>query len=78
MIIFIDLSNNKIEIEGCEDPNFDLKKILRKISQNIDKYEVEEVNIKKEMEKIIKKIVSDRIVIKSFNKDVKPTEPRDK
>ena len=30
------------------------------------------------MEKIIKKIVSDRIVIKSFNKDVKPTEPRDK
>lgn len=78
MIIFIDLSNNKIEIEGCEDPELDLKKTLIKIAENMDKYEVEEVNIKKEMEKIIKKLVSNRIMIKSFNKDVKPTEPKDK
>jgi hypothetical protein len=78
MIIFIDLFTNKIEIDGCEDPELDVQKTLRKIAKNIDKYEIEEVNIKKEMEKIIKKIVADRIVIKNFNDDVKPRETKDK
>lgn len=78
MIIFIDLTTNKIEIDGCEDPELDLQKTLRKIAKNIDKYEVEQVSIKKEMEKMINKIISNRIVIKGFNDDVKPRETKDK
>lgn len=78
MIIFIDLLTNKIEIDGCEDPELDLQKTLRKIAKNIDKYEVEQVSIKKEMEKMINKIISNRIVIKGFNDDVKPRETKDK
>jgi hypothetical protein len=78
MIIFIDLTTNKIEIDGCEDPELDVQKTLRKIAKNIDKYEVEQVSIKKEMEKMINKIISNRIVIKGFNDDVKPRETKDK
>lgn len=78
MIIFIDLTTNKIEIDGCEDPELDVQKTLRKIAKNIDKYEVEQISIKKEMEKMINKIISNRIVIKGFNDDVKPRETKDK
>jgi hypothetical protein len=69
MIIMIDLKNNYIEIDGNKDPDLNIQNVLEKISQNIDKYDVKQVNIREELIKMLSK----KIIIR--NKDIIPRAP---
>ncbi len=65
----IDLKNNYIEIDGNKDPDLNIQNVLEKISQNIDKYDVKQVNIREELIKMLSK----KIIIR--NKDIIPRAP---
>jgi|688.fasta_scaffold06724_16 hypothetical protein len=69
MMIMIDLKHNYIEIDGNKDPDLNLVDLFEKISQNIDKYEVQQVNIREELIKMLTK----KIIIKK--NDIVPRAP---
>lgn len=81
MIIFIDLTKNKIEIEGCKEPDLDVKNTLIKIGENIENYDVDILTQKvsiKEINEFLDKIFKNKLVFKMIDGDIKPTEPKNK